>query len=85
MINWEIVQLQAKHKAADYARRKEPDTTSANYAKYFNGFYDGYMHDGGERESLRVMNEKLEREKAHGFFETPQYSTSTSSDLEGLI
>lgn len=59
-INWDVVAEQAKRKAEEYAKRYEGNSFVAAY----NGFFQGYMENAGEREGLRVINARLESEKA---------------------
>lgn len=55
-IDWDFVQAHAKIKAAKYAERYN----GASYQAAYNAYFDGYLENAAERESLRVINARLE-------------------------
>jgi len=58
-INWDIVTEQAKRKSQEFAKTHANQTLEA-------AFYAGYMENAAERESLRVIKERLESKPISG-------------------
>lgn len=63
-INWDIVEEQAKRKAAEYANQSRCEEGSVHWTNKYNGFYTGYVENASEREAFRQINENLRKELA---------------------
>lgn len=57
MIDWDMVQEVAKHKADAYAKKWDND--QVKYTIAFNAYHAGYMENAAERESLRVIASRI--------------------------
>ncbi len=90
---WEITEAAAKIKATEYSKRAlelKAGTVSTVEALRFSAYFAGYMENAAERESLRVINERLHKElesyKTINTTTTLEASPATiTNDLEGLI
>lgn len=58
-INWDIVHELAKKEAELYSSKYQD---AAVKAAAFNGYFDGYIKNAAERESLRLINERLQKD-----------------------
>lgn len=60
-INWDIVHELGKKEAEAYANARGYEAGSVHWTNQYNAFFHGYLKNAGERESLRVINERLEK------------------------
>lgn len=88
-IEWAIAEVQAKSKARHYANARGYDEGSVHWTNQYNAFLAGYLENAGERESLRVINarlqKKLEDAKVPFKLELAMTPQSELNDLDGLI
>jgi hypothetical protein len=77
-INWDIVTVQCQQKSADFAKAHPNFTVEAAY-------YAGYMECAAERESLRVINARLEKERLNTPPVVPATAVIATPPLVGTI
>lgn len=60
-IDWDIVQMLAAKLSETYATKINDNENSQQHCAAYNGYFAGYMECAAERESLRVINERLQK------------------------
>lgn len=84
-INWDIVQYHAKKKAKEFADKSSLGRSEREIAMIENAYFQGYMENAAERESLRVINDKLQKQIENLTSDKNKTNTETFDDLDGLI
>ena len=81
-INWDVVNKMTWLKAEEYAAKFEP---GEKYQIAFNAYHAGRTDCAGERESLRVMVERLQLEKDNPLIKLENLSVATKQNIEDLF